>query len=273
MPGVWFATAMRSEAGPYRSSNQDSAVATPRLVLVADGVGGHAGGDVASRTVTRRVVEALGTSDPSVLDAAALRALVADANAALRRCVDDDPLLAGMATTLTGLVSGDGVVRVLHVGDSRAYRVHAGAGELVTHDDSFVQRLVDSGAIAEWEAPRHPQRHIILRSLAGDPDDSQGLTVLELPAAVGDRWVLCSDGLSDVLREGDVVALAAAATTPDEAADALLAAARDADAHDNVTLAVCDVVAAPPDGAAGADGTDGADADAPRWVGAAGRGA
>lgn len=262
MPGVWFATAMRSEAGPYRSSNQDSAVATPRLVLVADGVGGHAGGDVASRTVTRQLVQALAATDVTALDAAGLRRLVTDANAALRGRTAEDPQLAGMATTLTGLVCGDGVVRVLHIGDSRAYRLHADGGELVTHDDSFVQRLVDTGAIAEQDAPFHPQRHIILRSLAGDPDDGEGLAVLEVPATVGDRWVVCSDGLSDALDEDAVVALASGPATPEEAADALLAAARAADAHDNVTLVVCDVVTGPPPGV---------DEAAPRWAGAAER--
>ena len=257
MPGIWFATAMRSVAGPHRSSNQDSVVATGRFVVVADGVGGHAGGDVASRTVTRRLVESVGAADVAGFDAAALRDLVADANAALRRRAGDDPLLAGLATTLTGLFCGDGVVRVTHVGDSRAYRLRAGVGELMTHDDSLVQRLVDAGAIAEEDAQYHPQRHIILRSLAGDVDDAADLALLEFPAVVGDRWVVCSDGLSDALGE-EVLTLAAAAVTPEEAADTLLAAALAADARDNVTVAVCDVVMTAPHGAAGA-----------RWLGAA----
>ncbi len=257
MPGVWFATAIRSVAGPYRSGNQDSAVTTSRLVLIADGVGGNAGGDVASRTVTRRMVEAVGARDVAALDAAALRALVADANVALRRRAATDPLLSRMATTLTGLFCGDGVVRVVHVGDSRAYRLHAGTGELVTRDDSLVQRLVDAGAISEDDATTHPQRHVILRSLAGDDDDAAGVTLLEVPATVGDRWVVCSDGLSDALR-ADAIATLAARGTPEEAADTLLAAASAADARDNVTLVVCDVVQAPP-------GTP----DRARWLGAA----
>lgn len=260
MPGVWFATAMRSEAGPHRSSNQDSAVAGSRFVAVADGVGGHAGGDVASRTVTRRLAETLGAQDAAALETAALRDVVADANAALRRRAGSDPLLSGMATTLTGLVAGERVVRVVHVGDSRAYRVHAGAGELVTHDDSLVQRLVDAGAITAEDAPFHPQRHIILRSLAGDDDDAAGLALLELPAVVGDRWLVCSDGLSDALGEDDVLTLTATAATPEAAADALLTAALAADARDNVTLVVADVVAAPPDAE-----------DVPRRLGAAER--
>lgn len=259
MPGVWFATAMRSEAGPHRSSNQDSLVATGRYVVVADGVGGHAGGDVASRTVTRRLAQTLAEREVTGLDSADLRDVVADANAALRRRADGDPLLSAMATTLTGVFCGVGVVRVVHVGDSRAYRIHAGTGELVTHDDSLVQRLVDAGAIAEEDAPFHPQRHIILRSLAGDADDTAGLAVLESPASVGDRWVLCSDGLSDALGDDEVVSLAARAATPEDAAQALIDAALAADARDNVSLAVCDVVAAPQDD------------DEPRWLGAAAR--
>ena len=248
---------MRSEAGAHRSTNQDSLVAAGPYVVVADGVGGHAGGDVASRTVTRHLAQALSALDVAGLDAVALRAAVADANDALRRRATGDPLLSAMATTLTGVFGGEGVVRVAHVGDSRAYRLHDGQGELVTHDDSLVQRLVDAGAVAEEDAPFHPQRHIILRSLAGDPDDAAGLAVLELPAAVGDRWVLCSDGLSDALGDDEVLSLAAQAGSPEDAAQALLDAALGADAHDNVSVAVCDVVASPPR------------PDEPRWLGAA----
>ena len=257
MPGVWFATAMRSVAGPHRSSNQDSLVATARYAVVADGVGGHAGGDVASRTVTRRLAHTLAARDVAGLDAVALRDAVADANAALRQRADGDPLLSTMATTLTGVFAGDGVVRVAHVGDSRAYRLRAGEGELVTHDDSLVQRLVDAGAIAQEDASSHPHRHVILRSLAGDAEDAAGLAVLETPAAVGDRWVLCSDGLSDTLGDDEVISLAAQAASPEDAAQSLLDAAIAADARDNVSVAVCDVVAAPPDD------------DEPRWLGAA----
>lgn len=258
MPGVWFATAMRSDTGPHRCSNQDAAAAGGRFVVVADGVGGHAGGDVASRTVTRGLVEALDGRDVADLGAGDLRGLVAHANAALHARAAADPLLSAMATTLTALFCGDGVVRVAHVGDSRAYRLRDGVGELVTHDDSLVQSLVDSGAIREQDAVGHPQRHIILRSLSGDTDDAAGMALLEVPSAVGDRWVVCSDGLSDTLGEDEVLALAARAATPDAAADALLGAALAADAHDNVTLAVCDVVASPP-----------ADDGRPRWLGAA----
>jgi len=243
VPRVSFVTAMRSVAGPHRSSNQDSVGGSSDFAFVADGVGGHVGGDVASSTVTHHLVEALAATDVTALGPADLRALVGEANAALRRRAADDPALAGMATTFTGLFCGDAAVRVVHIGDSRAYRLRGGAGELVTHDDSLVQRLVDAGAISEADAPHHPQRNIILRSLAGHEDDADGVTVLELPAHPGDRWVVCSDGLTDELSDDDVVALAAAAEGPEAAADALLAAALAADARDNVTVAVCDVSA------------------------------
>lgn len=237
---------MRSDAGPHRSGNQDSAAGSADFAVVADGVGGHAGGDVASAAVTRRLVEALADADVPDLAPDALRALVADANTAIHRLAGEDPALAGMATTFTGLFAGRGTVRVVHIGDSRAYRLHGDAGELVTHDDSLVQRLVDAGAIREVDAPHHPQRNIILRSLSGDADDAAGISLQELPGLPGDRWLVCSDGLTDALGDDEVLALAAAADSPEGAADALLAAALEADAHDNVTVVVCDVAAEEP---------------------------
>jgi protein phosphatase len=240
---VWFDVALRSAPAPRRSTNQDAAAGWPDAVVVADGVGGHAGGEVASATVTGHLVAALAGRDAATLSADGLRALVAEADAALRRRAEADADVEGMATTLTALVAGDGVVRVVHVGDSRAYRLAGGATELVTHDDSLVQRLVDAGAIAEGDAFGHPRRNVILRSLHGDPDDAADAALLELPAAPGERWLLCSDGLSDVL--GDRLEVPAGGDVS-EAADALLAAAVEASARDDVTVAVCDVLDAPP---------------------------
>lgn len=244
--GISFVTAMRSVAGPYRSNNEDAAAASPAFAIVADGVGGHAGGEVASGTVVRHLARALEGADVAALDPDALRALVAEANDALRRQVAERPDLEGMATTLTALVRGDGVLRVVHVGDSRAYRLHGDGertGQRVTHDDSLVQELVDAGAIRAADAAHHPQRHVILRSLGGDAEDAGDVTVLEVPAVPGDRWLLCSDGLTDELDDDGLLAVAAAPGTAEDAAAALLAAALEADAHDNVTVVVCDVVA------------------------------
>lgn len=235
-------TAMRSVGSPHRAGNQDSVGTSRSYALVADGVGGHAGGDVASSTVARRLVEAFDAADVPALDVPELRRLVSEANADVGRRAAADPGLAGMATTLTALVCGDGQLRVVHIGDSRAYRLHGTSGERVTRDDSLVQRLVDAGAIEAADAPHHPQRNIILGSLAGDADDVDALTVLTVPAYPGDRWILCSDGLTDELDDDDVIAIAARAEGPDVVADELLAAARDAGGRDDISVAVCDVV-------------------------------
>lgn len=237
-------TAMRSVAGPHRSDNQDSVGCSTDYVFVADGVGGHVGGDVASWTVTHRLMASLAPLATRNLSEEELRTLVAVANGELRLRGDRDPSLAGMSTTFTGLFCADDSVRIVHIGDSRAYLVRDGVGRRMTRDDSLVQMLLDSGAIDRAEAPFHPHRNIILHSLGGDTDDAAALTVLAVPAQVGDRWLVCSDGLTDYVDEDALLALVAGADTPEAAADALLAAATDADSRDNVSVAVAEVVAA-----------------------------
>jgi protein phosphatase len=236
-------TAMRSVTGPYRSDNQDSAGCSTEYVFVADGVGGHIGGDVASWTVTHRLMAALAPVPSRELDAEQLRTLVAVANAELRLRSDREPALTGMSTTFTGLFCADGAVRVVHIGDSRAYCVRSGEGRRMTRDDSLVQLLVESGAIRDEDAPLHPQRNVILRSLAGATDDAESITVLSVPAQVGDRWLVCSDGLSDYVGDREILGLLAEGD-PESAADALVEAAVAADSHDNVTVAVSEVVEA-----------------------------
>ena len=237
-------TAMRSVAGPYRSDNQDSLGCSTEYVFVADGVGGHVGGDVASWTISHRLMAGLAPSTARTLSNDELRSLVAVANAELRLRSDREPALTGMSTTFTGIFCADDAVRIVHIGDSRAYLVQDGNGRRMTRDDSLVQMLVDSGAIDDVDAPHHPQRNIILRSLAGARADADGLTVLSVPARVGDRWLVCSDGLTDYVDEQELLAILAAAQTPEEAADALIEAAAAADSHDNVSVAVSEVVPA-----------------------------
>ncbi|EYR62140.1 serine/threonine protein phosphatase [Actinotalea ferrariae CF5-4] len=247
-PSPAFETAIRSVTGNHRRSNQDSAGCTDAVVVVADGVGGHVGGDVASWTVVRHVLAGLGDLDDvrtrSITD---LQAHVAAANAELRGRVERDPSLAGMGTTFTAVVCGEATVRLVHVGDSRAYLLRDGTGRRVSRDHSLVQLLVDSGEIAPSEAFDHPNRNVILRSLTGSPEDPAGLQLREIEARPGDRWLLASDGLTDHVTEERCLELLAGAATPQEAADALLAAAADADARDNVTVAVADLVEVAPD--------------------------
>jgi PPM family protein phosphatase len=244
-PGTSFETALRSATGNHRSSNQDSAGCTATAVVVADGVGGHVGGDVASWTVVRRLLADLAALDDvrsaSISD---LAEHVAAANAELLRRVERDHALAGMGTTFTAVVCGEGTVRLLHLGDSRAYLLRDGTGRRVSRDHSLVQLLLDSGEIQESEAVDHPNRNVILRSLTGSPEDPPGLQLREIEARPGDRWLLASDGLTDHVDEARCLELLASAASPGEAADALAAAAADADARDNVTVAVADVVLA-----------------------------
>ena len=235
-------TAMRSVKGPYRASNQDSAGCSDAYVFVADGVGGHVGGDVASWTVTHRLMADLAPGDTRTWDAERLRGVVALANAELAARITREPALAGMATTFTAVFCGEGAVTVAHIGDSRAYLVHEGVGRRVTRDDSLVQMLVEAEVITPEDARTHPQRNVILRSLTGSVSDPEGLTLMQVPTSVGDRWLVTSDGLTDYVPEADLLAILQAASSADSAADDLLDVALAADSQDNITVAVSDVV-------------------------------
>ena len=235
-------TAMRSVTGPHRSSNQDSAGCSDAYVFVADGVGGHVGGDVASWTVTHRLMADLAPWDTRTWDATRLRAAIAVANAELALRVGREPALAGMATTFTGVFCAAGAMAVAHIGDSRAYLVQDGRARRVTRDDSLVQMLLEARMIHEDDAQHHPQRNVILRSLGGSVTDPEKMTLQSVPSRVGDRWLLTSDGLTDYVAEADVLEILTEAATPEAAADALLAAALAADSRDNITVAVSDVV-------------------------------
>lgn len=236
-------SALLSITGPHRTSNQDAAAAARDFALVADGVGGHAGGDVASRVVTRVVVEGLAGAAAAEVDEAALRALLRTANDGLADESGRDPRLIGLATTFTGVFCGLDEVRVAHIGDSRAYLVRRGIGSRISHDDSYVQLLVDTGVLDPAEAWQHPQSNLLTQVLAGTSEDAAQLQVIHQHAALGDRWLLCSDGLTDYVDEPTVLEILVDAAGPDEAAERLVAAALARDAHDNVTVVVSDVVA------------------------------
>lgn len=236
-------SAVLSITGPHRSSNQDAAAAARDFALVADGVGGHAGGDVASRVVTRIVVDGLAETPGADLDETALRALLRSANDALADQSGRDPRLTGLATTFTGVFCAQDEVRVAHIGDSRAYLVRGGIGSRISHDDSYVQLLVDTGVLDPADAWQHPQSNLLTQVLAGTAEDAAQLQVIHQHAAVGDRWLLCTDGLTDYVDEQSVLRVLVDATSADEAAERLIAAALARDAHDNVTVVVSDVVA------------------------------
>ncbi|MDO8106955.1 protein phosphatase 2C domain-containing protein [Isoptericola sp. b441] len=235
-------SALLSITGPHRSSNQDAAVASTGYALVADGVGGHAGGDVASRVVGGTVVQSLRGRTVAQVPDPELAAILERANAALAEQSAAEPRLTGLATTFTGIFAGPHGLRVAHIGDSRGYMVRGGIGSRVTHDDSYVQLLVDTGVLDPAAAWQHPQGNLLTRVLSGTRQDAEHVGLQHHEARAGDRWLLCSDGLTDYVEEPGVLRILISAAGPQEATERLLAAALAADAHDNVTVVVCDVV-------------------------------
>lgn len=232
--------AARSDIGLGRyTNNQDSGYAGPHLLVIADGMGGHAGGDVASSVTVGRLVALDGEShggDALALLAATLR----EANAELRRRTADDPSLAGMGTTTTALMRYGNKLALAHIGDSRAYLLRGGELSRITHDHSFVQNLIDEGRITTEEAEHHPQRSVVTRVLTGDPGDEPDLSVRE--ARVGDRYLICSDGLTDVVRDATIAETLAEHDDPAAAADAFVTMALRGGGRDNVTCVVAHVI-------------------------------
>jgi serine/threonine protein phosphatase PrpC len=229
--------AARSDRGLIRGNNQDSVYAGPRLLAVADGMGGHAAGDVASKVVIA-ALEHLDDDAPSGDMLQALRRAVFDGSEHLREVIRESPQLEGMGTTLTAILFAGGRLALCHVGDSRAYLMRDGVMSQITHDDTFVQTLIDDGRITAEEANSHPQRSLLLRALNGqevEPD----LSMRE--ARAGDRYLLCSDGLSGVVSE-ETLAEALKDPDPQATADRLIELALRSGAPDNVTVIVADVI-------------------------------
>jgi PPM family protein phosphatase len=229
--------AARSDRGLIRGNNQDSVYAGPRLLAVADGMGGHAAGDVASKVVIA-ALEHLDDDAPSGDLLQAMRQAVFDGSEHLREYIRERPQLEGMGTTLTAILFAGGRLAVCHVGDSRAYLVRDGQLSQITHDDTFVQTLIDDGRITQEEANHHPQRSLLLRALNGQ-DVEPALTMRE--ARDGDRYLLCSDGLSGVVSE-ETLAEALKDPDPQSTADRLIELALRGGGPDNITVIVADVV-------------------------------
>lgn len=244
-----------SEVGKVRDHNEDAAFVGPYVALVADGVGGAAAGEVASATVAYVVsataLARFGAPLESVLHEAATAA-----RRQLRAGVRQDAARAGMATTLSVLVCDGRRVLLGHLGDSRAYLFREGELRMVSHDHTYVQDLVDSGQLRSEDAKRHPWRNVVLRSFHTDPGeltdpdgddahpDDADLDLIELDARPGDRFLLCSDGLTDLVVEEDI-AEALGIADAHSAAAVLTHAALEAGGTDNVTCVVVDVVDGP----------------------------
>jgi protein phosphatase len=231
--------AARSHAGLLRPLNEDSVYAGPRLLAVADGMGGHAAGEVASAVA----IAALAPLDEDVPDADLLAALhdsARAANAHLRAMVAGDAALEGMGTTLVALLFDRNRLGLLHIGDSRCYLLRDGVLTQITHDHTLVQALVDEGRITQEAASSHPQRSVITRVLDGRDDLEPDLSVRE--ALPGDRYLVCSDGLTGPVGSLDTLRETLQLPDPQEACDRLVELALRGGGPDNVTVVVADVL-------------------------------
>ncbi len=229
--------AARSDRGLVRTNNEDSVYAGARLLALADGMGGHAAGEVASQLVIAALAH-LDDDEPGGDLLAKLDAAVRSGNSAIAAQVEMEPDLEGMGTTLTAILFDGNRIGMVHIGDSRGYLLRDGELTQITKDDTFVQTLVDEGRITREEAHSHPQRSLIMRALTGHEVEPT-LTMRE--ARAGDRYLLCSDGLSDPVSDETI---AEALQIPDvaESAYRLIELALRGGGPDNVTVVVADVV-------------------------------
>ena len=231
--------AVRSDVGLLREGNEDSAYAGPRLLAVADGMGGHAAGEVASAVAIAALAD-LDDEMPASELQIALSTAVAHANQILHEMVSADPSIGGMGTTLTAMLWSGSKVALCHIGDSRAYVLSGDEFRQITHDHTLVQSLVDDGRISPDEAATHPQRSLLLRALDGTSEAEPDLSIRE--ARVGDRYLLCSDGLSGVVSEETLHQTLATVPEPEDAVLQLVELAIKGGGPDNITCIVADVV-------------------------------
>jgi len=233
-------SAAASNVGKVRSNNQDSGYAGRSLFVVADGMGGHAGGDVASSIAVRRIIEADAVYDSAADAEFALQAALIGANAQLAETVFEHAELTGMGTTVSAMVVLHNEVAIAHIGDSRIYLLRDKELSQITVDHTFVQRLVDSGRITEQEAMVHPRRSVLMRVL-GDVDSSPEIDTSILATLPGDRWLICSDGLTGVVSHSGIAAALSSGADAHGAAERLVKESLDGGAPDNITVVIVDV--------------------------------
>lgn len=233
--------AARSDLGlGPKSRNEDSGYAGPHLLVLADGMGGHSAGDVASSMI---VGELAPLDDDSVSADQAIARLedgLRRANAKLTRAMRENSDLAGMGSTTIVMLRSGNKMAMAHIGDSRAFMLRGENFTQITKDHSFVQQLVDEGRISKAEASHHPQRSVVTRVMTGQPDDEPDTSLRE--ARLGDRFLLCSDGLTDYVGQDVIEEILRAARTPEQAAERCVEVALKAHTRDNVTVIVADVV-------------------------------
>lgn len=239
--------AARSDVGMVRSKNDDSAYTGRFLAVVADGMGGHAGGNVASASTVLDLVHL--DHDRHDGDAAVhLADEIQAANSLLSELVSANPQLAGMGTTVTAILLEGDHLRLAHIGDSRAYRLKDGVFGQITRDHTFVQRLIDEGRLRPEEADVHPHKNVLMRVL-GDVDASPELDLESFDAAPGERWLLCSDGLNAVVNERTVEEVVRGTEDLRECVNTLVELTLAGGSPDNITIAMVEVVEADDDAA------------------------
>jgi protein phosphatase len=235
---VFVSNGALTHPGQVRTSNEDSFLVEGRLFVVADGMGGHNAGEVASEMA----VESLRRAAANIIDEATLSTALQQANEEIHTESMVNHVRHGMGTTIAALaVTDNDTVLVANVGDARIYRWHEGNLSRVTKDHSYVQELVDEGVITLEEARIHPRRNIVTRALGIDAEVE--VSTATLPITVGARYVLCSDGLVDEVTDSEISAILSRYESAQTAAEALVTAANSAGGRDNVTVIVVDVLA------------------------------
>ena len=240
-------SAARSAVGLIRNGNEDGALTHPYVIAVADGMGGHAGGEIASSIALRILAERTAIFTDSQMDQDSaddfFNATIDEIDSALKVASDDNPALSGLGTTLTAIFIRNNQAVLLHVGDSRAYRIRGTAIEQLSVDHTVMQELLKAGTITEADIAEHPQRSMLTQALMGSQTLSIGLHIFDLKDS--DRFILCSDGLSGVLSDKEIKSLVKS-QKPEDAVKALVDATYINGAPDNVTVVVADISSGAP---------------------------
>jgi serine/threonine protein phosphatase PrpC len=233
--------AWRSELGLQREGNEDSGFVSPKVLAVADGMGGYAGGEIASSTVIKKLADITPILINPELDSESredvLRTSIFDMDAAIAEIGAERPELIGMGTTLTSVALFNNHVLLLHIGDSRAYRIRGKKIEQISHDHTVVQELVDQGRLTLDEIAEHPQRSFLTQALMGK--ENLNPVLIAYPALAGDKYLVCSDGLTAVVDEGKIVS--ALQSDLQSAVNSLVDLTYKNGAPDNVTVIVAEV--------------------------------
>lgn len=243
MAPLFFATSARSAVGLQRKGNEDSALTSAQVIAVADGMGGHAAGEVASRIAITKLEEISAIITNIEIDSDSAEDIFSNSldtiDTQLKSESDENPQLSGMGTTLTSLFISGERITLLHIGDSRAYRLRGNSFEQLTQDHTVIQELLNQGAISQSDVATHPQRSVLTQVLMGEGISSAPLLILDGKA--GDRYLLCSDGLSSVLTEKEIKSILKGKDRQ-STVDALIDATYINGAPDNVTVVIADLV-------------------------------